>query len=136
MKLIDLYMTYKNQYPNCIVMIKVGVFYELYDIDAYIISNLTNYKINENNKEKKLGFPILCLTKIEELLELNKINYLIVEKNEIYKITKNKSFKNNNYKNIKNKALDVYEINNRIDNIYDYLKKYKKNDIIDVLSYI
>ena len=60
------------------------MFYDVYEIDAYIINMLLGYKVLDN---KKVGFPTSVLNKVINTLEENHINYNII-----------KDFKNrNNY---------------------------------------
>ena len=63
MKLIDRYIKLKAKYPNDVVLIKNGYFYNTYYDDALLISNLCNYKINNN----KVGFPINNLSNIRDI---------------------------------------------------------------------
>lgn len=66
MKVIDLYNTYKDQYKEYIVIIKIGTFYEVYNKDAYIISNLMNYKVKTISNTIRSGFPSNSLNKVLE----------------------------------------------------------------------
>ena len=98
MKLIDVYRQYKEKYENYVVVIKSGNFYDIYDDDTKIISYFLNYKINEINGLKKIGFPLISLNKVVYCLEKQKINYVVIEKIETdYEITQKKRFSNNLY---------------------------------------
>ena len=136
MKVIDLYMTYKNDYQSHIVMIKIGNFYELYNIDAYILSKIMNYKLKNESNYMKVGFPIISLNKVTEKLDNLRINYIVIEKEEIYIIKTNKKFKNNNYKEYYLNSNNIKNINDRIDIICNYLKNYDKDKINNLLTKI
>ncbi len=72
MKLIDCYNYYKDKYPNYIVFIKSGNFYDVFGDDTKIVSYLLDYQINKFNGIKKLGFPIGSLAKVLHVMERRK----------------------------------------------------------------
>lgn len=129
-------MTYKNNYNNSIVMLKIGNFYEIYAIDAYILSNIFNYKLKNESNNIKVGFPIVSLNKVLNKLNELKINYLIVEKDSVYKIVINKKFKNNKYNFYYKNYDNIKIINKRIDELFSYLKTYDIEKIPDLLDKI
>ena len=57
-KIIDKYNLYKNKYPKYMVLMKIGIFYECYGEDVYVLNNLFSYKIKDINGIKRVGFPI------------------------------------------------------------------------------
>ena len=85
MKVLDLHMTYKELYSNTIIIIKIGNFYETYDKDAIIINQITKYKLKYKNSIT-VGFPLISLDKVKSKLEDLRINYIIIEKTDCYKI--------------------------------------------------
>lgn len=105
MKLIDKYNELKKDYINHIIFIKSGVFIVTFDDDANIISELFNYKINNN----KLGFPSSSISKVENKLLEENINYIIFENDEI----KEKSFNDNKYLCYKNE-IKKFLFNNKM----------------------
>ena len=117
MKIIEKYNLNKNKYPKYIILIKVGIFYETYNEDAYILNNLFNYKIKEINNNKRLGFPTNSYDKVITKLKEFKINYIIIEDD----ITK-KTFKQNNYSNYIPNNLTIEEKINKITNKLNILK--------------
>ena len=129
-------MVYKEQYPNHLVMLKVGNFYELYNIDAYIISNIMHYNLKNINDVVRAGFPIVSFNKVIENLNKLKINYLVIEKEDVYKVKIKKNFKVNNYLNYSENYEQEEIINKRIDNIYNYLKNYNRDNIFELLTKI
>ena len=123
MKIIDVYNENKVKYPKYVIMIKVGIFYEVYGEEVYILNNLFDYKINVVNGKKKLGFPVKSLEKV--ILKLNrfKINYLIIDRENI-----RKKFNKNKYDSYLRHKLTFEE---RINNINNKLVILKGNPNID-----
>lgn len=68
MKLVDKYIMYKEKYPNYIILIKCGNFYNTYFDDAILLSCLCNYKIINN----KIGFPVTSLNKVKYYIDNRK----------------------------------------------------------------
>ena len=78
------YEQIKQKYKDYIVIQKQGIFYIVYDLDAYIISYIFDYQVKLN----KVGFP--NMGKVLDKLNKLKINYTVINENK-------KKFKNNNY---------------------------------------
>lgn len=129
MKVVDLYNTYKDNYKEYVVFIKIGNFYETYNNDAYIISKIMNYKVKNISNNVRVGFPITSLNKVLDELSNNKINYIVIEKDEIYKISIKKKFRYNNYLNYDNNRLI------RINNIYSKILNCN-NNVLDKIEEI
>ena len=64
MTLVDRYIKLKEKYPDYIIFIKSGNFYNTYFDDAILISCLCNYKIVNN----KICFPCSNLNKVKYYL--------------------------------------------------------------------
>lgn len=77
-----------------IKIIKSGKFYNAYGDDALILHNLFGYKVSDQGK---VGFPLITLNKVTNILTDNKINYNVVEKNVT---VDGKTFPKNNYEKI------------------------------------
>ena len=60
MTLRDRYKKLKKKYPNSVVLIKSGSFYNTYEDDAILIHELLGYRL----VNKRVGFPIYNLYKI------------------------------------------------------------------------
>ena len=129
MKVVDLYNTYKDNYKEYVIFIKIGNFYETYNNDAYIISTLMNYKVKNLSETIRVGFPINSLVKVLDKLNNSKVNYIVIEKEEIYKISIKKKFRDNKYLNYDNNRLI------RINNIYSKILNCN-NDILDRIEQI
>lgn len=120
----DEYMEIKNHKNDCIVMIKVGNFYHIYDKDSIIISYLLGYKVNDDGR---VGFPIKSLCKVTNYLKKQEINYYINDDDF-------REFDNNYYYQILEKSELYYALNKDIEDIYNYLidnidRKYIKRII-------
>ena len=70
MTLRDRYKKLKKKYPNSVVLIKSGSFYNTYEDDAILIHELLGYRL----VNKRVGFPIYNLFKINVLQ-----NYVLVD---------------------------------------------------------
>lgn len=79
----------KSSSKNYINLRKVGGFYQCFDEDAYLLSYLFGYKVNND----RAGFPISSLNKIINTLDNKKINYMICNNNDDKSI---KDFKRKN----------------------------------------
>ena len=54
----DIYIRYKYDFSDYILLIKSGNFYICLNKDAFILSNIFNYKIIESKNFIKSGFPL------------------------------------------------------------------------------
>ena len=119
-------------------MIKVGAFFKVYGKDAYIISNIFQYKIKEEKGIVTCGFPVESQKKIQSTLENKKISYIILDSKNSYSEIEKMDFGNLNtymqcYENSK-----VY-VNNykRIEKIYKYLiENAKKEELRKIIRQI
>lgn len=131
----DIYNKYKYDYENYILLIKSGNFYICLNKDAFVISNVMNYKIVDSKSYVKVGFPISSLEKVISTLENKYINYVVINKELVSK----KKFKVNNFKKYSDKN-DYYIIFNRINRInqvlHDNINNNHMNDILDQVEKI
>ena len=82
MKLIDTYNSYKIKYKEYVVLIKSGIFYECLNDDIGIMYSLFHYKIKNKGNNYIVGFPKNSIVKVTDNLKHNKINYIVLEKND------------------------------------------------------
>ena len=61
-----------------IIIQSSGKFFELYDYDAFMFGYLFDYKVLQNGKTYKCGFPDSSLTKITNKLSDLKISHQII----------------------------------------------------------
>ncbi len=73
MGVVNIVKTIKQVHQSCVVLVKIGNFYNVYSKDAYIFSYLFNYKIIEKENVPVCSFPVTSLSKIENELEKNKM---------------------------------------------------------------
>lgn len=131
--MLETYYKNKIKYKEFIVMIKFGNFYEMFDKDAVIASNILNYKLSKISDTVKCGFPISSLDKVLNLLKDKQINYVVIENNNV---TNEQNFENNIYNSFD------FDINNikynflRINKITKYLNDNAYNNISNLLERI
>lgn len=137
MSKINMVRNIKELFPDYVLLVKIGTFYESYNNDSSIISYLCNYKIKEvGSKDKICGFPTVSLNKVKYLLEQRNINYLIVDKSHNYEELEKMNYKKKNKYNelltISNEHIDKIS---RIEKIRNHLlnDSSKLNTIEDLL---
>ncbi len=99
MKLRDKYLMLKSTYHDCVILLKSGMFFILFDDDAWIVHDLFHYQVLNN----KVGFPEKNLEKVVFRLQDEKIGYVIYwsedQELEKYQIVSNQYYAF--YENIK-----------------------------------
>ena len=105
-----------------------GVFYNVYNEDAYIIMGLTKYKITNG----RIGFPISSIDRIKNILNENKINYVVIDDDKI----EDKKFKNNRY----NKYLEIgkttYKEGQEKESLIKNIDKLSSDKIKEISKYV
>lgn len=66
-----------KQYPDHVVILLEGMFYNAHGVNAYILSYLTGYKLRKNGSNMRCGFPATSLQRVQKLFEKARINYVI-----------------------------------------------------------
>ncbi len=124
MKLLEQYQEWKERYNKYIILCKCGNFYDVFDQDTKILAYLMDYKINEYNGIKKLGFPAISLSKVLKQLEGEHLNYLIFEKvGDYYRVTVKKRFMNNQYENYIERLVNYDYLNAEWEEVCRRLKR-------------
>lgn len=113
MKAIEKYEYYKKKYPKSMVLIKEGVFYKTYDIDAIILWHLFGYKWNQNS----ISFGSNSYSKVLEKLNQIGLSYCIVKDEDM----------------IIEYSSEVYDLYMRLASI-EYEKFCKKEELISLLK--
>ncbi len=135
MGIIEMVKTIKKIENQTLLLIEVGKFIYAYGKDAYIISYIFNYKIKiltENNNTYVCAFPRDKLNKIMATLENKKINYLILDRKNNYRIDEKCDNKNlNRYNEYIEKAVIYVKRKNQIDEINNYLIREIDNEGIE-----
>ena len=115
---------------DSVVIRKSGGFYNVFDNDAIVVSYLTGYKITDG----RCGFPLNSLNKVINLLEDNKINY-VVKENMLDKEKKN--YKNNNkYSIVLDKGKKKLNIDYRVNDIIKKLNNLSYDKLCVLLNII
>ena len=114
---------------------RIGKFYHAYEDDAYVIHAIMGYKVSNG----KIGFPISSLGKVQNRLDECKVNYKIIDKDNI--IGENDFRNNNKYdKFLKdgissmNKKISDEELLDSIKNLSDEKVDKIKKYILEVLN--
>ena len=115
---------------ECVVIRKTGGFYNAFDDDAIIISYLTSYKIVGG----RCGFPINSLEKVVNLLEDNKVNYIVKE--NMIEVNKKNFKKSNRYNKILDKGRKKIDIDYRINDIISKLNMLSYDRLDNLLDVI
>lgn len=104
-KLVKLYTKLKQENPDKLYLFKSGIFYIAIDDDALTLSELFDFKIIDlNSKSIKCGFPTNKISYYSGLLNINNVDFEII--NSLETIT----IKNANqvlYENIINDILKI-----------------------------
>ena len=125
-KLYNTYLSLKKKDCETIYLFKSGIFFIAIDKDAYVLSNIFNFKlVNLTDTIVKCGFPVNSLEKYTNLLKHTIYNFRIID------IEKTTTYTINDYyisEQIKNLLFDICNINTNILSIkdaYAYLDKLK-----------
>lgn len=104
-----------------------GKFITCYNDDAYILHSIFGYKLVEEGKNDKLGFPSTVIDKIIDKLDSLSINYEIYYKKEL---ESSKDFKKkNNYQKYLDQGLLQVEIDKKVDLIKYKLSRLDLKDV-------
>lgn len=129
--MLEEYYRNKIKYKEFIIMIKFGNFYEIFDKDAVIASNILNYKLSKISDTVKCGFPISSLDKVLKMLKDKQINYIVIENNNV---TNKKNFENNIYNSFDVDTNNIKYNLLRINKITKYLNDNAYSDINSLLE--
>lgn len=88
-----------KQYPDHVVILLEGMFYNAHGVNAYILSYLTGYKLRKNGSNVRCGFPATSLQRVQKLFEKARINYMIYS-GEL--LEAHEDFPNNEYHTVLN----------------------------------
>lgn len=113
----------KKIHKEDVILIQMGKFYYAYGKDAYILSGIFGYKLNEFEKNiYSVAFPVNSYTKVISKLENLKVNYLVLDRKNNYEILELQNYKNlNKYTEVLEKNIEKVKIKIRIDKITNFL---------------
>ncbi len=113
---------------NYLVIRKMGLFYNIFDDDAQILSYLLGYRVING----RCGFPVNSYNKVINTLEERKINYIVVDTEEI-----KKDFKNlNNYDLYLAKSKSKLSLMNIVKEINEKIENLPEDKLYKVLEYL
>lgn len=108
-----------------------GKFYEVYGYNAFMFGYLFDYKVLQNGKTYKCGFPDSSLTKITNKLSDLKISYQIIYRGRNPFV---KDFKKiNQYSKYKLIALQKLDIKERMDALVEKVKSLNEEQAKKVM---
>lgn len=120
-KLIKQYEELKKKDPKKIYIFKVGIFYNILNEDAKIVSNSIGLKLTDLGPNIiKCGFPISQIDKYTLLLKNNNISFEIIENFA-------SSNQNTSYTNIINKIQNIDLNNTTCKEAFDILYNIQQN---------
>lgn len=125
MAVINMINNLKELFPEYVLLLKIGTFYECYNDDANIISYLFGYKIKTlSSGDKVCGYPLVSYNKVISNLESRNINYISIDKAHNYEEMDKMNYKKKNkYIDISSKANSYIDKLNRIEKIKNHLLK-------------
>ena len=125
MAVINMVNNLKELFPEYVLLLKIGTFYECYNDDANIISYLFGYKIKTlSSGDKVCGYPLVSYNKVISNLESRNINYISIDKAHNYEEMDKMNYKKKNkYIDIFSKANSYIDKLNRIERIKNHLLK-------------
>lgn len=123
---------YKNklQYRDYVIMQKFGNFFEVLDIDAFIINQILGYKITKISETVKCGFPIQSLNKVIEMLRSKKINFVALDKDVVIQ---KEEYEDNTYEKYSFDTDQMKYRVMRINNLIKFLNDNTYNSNIDLV---
>ena len=125
MAVINMVNNLKELFPEYVLLLKIGTFYECYNDDANIISYLFGYKIKTlSSGDKVCGYPLVSYNKVISNLESRNINYISIDKAHNYEEMDKMNYKKKNkYIDISSKANSYIDKLNRIERLKNHLLK-------------
>lgn len=108
-----------------------GKFFEVYDYDAFMFNYLFDYKILQNGKTYKCGFPDSSITKITNKLSDLKISYQIIYRGRNPHVNDFKKI--NQYSKYKLIALQKLDIKERMDALVEKVKSLNEEQAKKVM---
>lgn len=139
MGIIDTIKTIKKVQNEDVIMVLIGKFVYSYGKDAYIMSYIFGYKLKliENNIYV-CAFPKNGLNKVMAKLENKKINYIVLDRRNNYRV--DERFDNGNlnkYSKYIEKAIKYVKRKKQIDIIYkELINNIEKDEIEDTIILI
>ena len=141
----DMETMYHEKYPDSILLVLSGNFYNVYGKDTYILSYIFKYKIKEKlyktieDKDEYIlntGFPRNSLDRVLLDLEDKKINYVIKvkDKKDIFKDFKKLNTYKRKYEASKKYFVDKMKINEIVCMLEELCGKKEFKNVIEKIQ--
>ena len=120
-KLLKQYEEFKKKDPEKIYIFKVGIFYNILNEDARLVSKEIGLKLTDLSPEIiKCGFPVATLEKYTNLLTEHNIEFEVVS-------SQTPSYQNASYEQIVKKILNIDLDNTTCKEAFDILYMIQQN---------
>lgn len=120
-KLLKQYEEFKKKNPEKIYIFKVGIFYNILNEDARLVSKEIGLKLTDLSPEIiKCGFPVATLEKYTNLLAEHNIKFEVVS-------SQAPSYQNASYEQIVKKILNIDLDNTTCKEAFDILYMIQQN---------
>lgn len=131
--------TIKEVHKEDMCLFKSGGFYHVYGRDAYVLSYIFDYKIkNLVGGIPECGFPLDTLPKVKSHLEINKINFVVIDNRNNFMVDETSTNEDvNKYNEIYQKARNFINYKIRVNSINSFLlENIEKPDFRKILGKI
>ena len=103
------YEEIKQKHPGCVVLFRVGDYYECYYDDADAVSSALSIELQQDGERKKAGFPFHALDNYLPMLIRNGIRVAIMEESKIQPENTGEELKDTKSLAVKNINLSLIE---------------------------
>ena len=103
------YEEIKQKHPGCVVLFRVGDYYECYYDDADAVSSALSIELQQDGEHKKAGFPFHALDNYLPMLIRNGIRVAIMEESKIQPENTGEELKDTKSLAVKNINLSLIE---------------------------
>ena len=132
--MLNVYNEIKKVHPDFVLLIKSGTFYEILENDAYVLSNISGYKIVDKTNYQLCGFPSNVLAKVTNKLEQKSINYIVLDSRDNYDELERCDYKKlNKYEHYLEKGKREIKRKNIIQEYNQYLEQNIERKFMDKL---
>ena len=135
MSTINMAKNIKQIHPDYVVIYKMGLFYNTYGKDSYIISANCDYALKTKDNVISCGFPKQNINKVKTRLEDKKVNYILLDPRNNYDVDEKSDNKNlNRYEEELKKSYLIIKQKNKIKSIKERLELYiGKKEFKDII---
>ena len=109
MEIIKKYEEIKQKHPGCVILFRVGDYYECYYDDADAVSSALSIELQQDGERKKAGFPFHALDNYLPMLIRHGIRVAIMEESKIQPENTGEELKDTKSLAVKNINLSLIE---------------------------